>query len=72
MDIDMTENQRAMISEFVLDELQRTNGELHVDEVIVNALMRAGVDLRKEPSLEEMKCILLDAVLAARGALAAG
>ena len=54
----MTENQREMISDYILDELQRTDGESDLDEVVVNALLRAGVDLSTEPSLEEMKSIL--------------
>ena len=68
----MTENQREMISDYVLDELQRTDGASDLDEIVINALLRAGIDLRTEPSLEEMKSILLDAALTARGALAAG
>ncbi len=66
----MTKNQQAIISEFVFDEIRRASDEPHIDEVIVNALLRAGVDLKKEPSLEEMKNILLETVLTVKGALA--
>ena len=64
----MTSTQRSLVSEFVREEIKRTGCASKIDVVIMNALLRAGVDLKKEPSLEETKCILVDVLQAAKAA----
>lgn len=66
----MTSTQRSLVSEFVREEIKRTGCTLKIDVVIMNALLRAGVDLKKEPSLEETKSILVDVLQAAKAATA--
>lgn len=66
----MTSTQRSLVSEFVREEIKRTGCTSNIDVVIMNALLRAGVDLKTEPSLEETKCILVDVLQAAKAATA--
>ena len=43
----------------VRDEIRHTDEPIDTAKVITNALARAGFDLRREPSLEDVKRILV-------------
>ncbi len=51
--------------EEIRDEIRGSQCEPDVVEIVTDVLTRAGLDLRHEPSLEEMKQILVQATRAA-------
>ena len=46
----------------VREEVYRTNGEKNAGDVIIDVLVREGVDLRNGPSLEQLKQLLVEAM----------
>lgn len=56
----------AVITGRICDEVQRFHDTDSVADIVVDALLEAGVDLIDEPSLEEVKTMLVQAYRARR------
>lgn len=58
--------QRAILTRRIEDEIRRTHGRVCIPDVIFRVLVEAGYDTSREPSLEEVKSLLVAAYRAAR------
>lgn len=56
----------AVITGRICDEVQRFHPTEAVADIVVDALLEAGVDLAEEPTLEEVKTMLVQAYRARR------
>ncbi len=66
-----TDSVTSQLAEKMQTNLERCATRRDLATLIVDALLEAGVDLRSEPTLEDMKAILVRACRVARDAEAA-
>ena len=62
--------QRTNVDQTLMEKIRRETQTVKCEREVVNAvvdvLVQEGLDLRKEPSLEEMKCLLVEAFRSAK------
>lgn len=58
-------DQQAVLTQRIVEEVWRTGDDADIARIVFDVLVRSGIDVRREPTLEEMKRILVSVYRAA-------